>query len=51
MEKTYELLNVSFQGVRRLFVLAYVMAAGAANDEKGIKNNENYFLLGREINN
>ena len=32
MEKTYELLNVSF-------VLAYVMAAGAANDEKGIKNN------------
>ena len=39
MEKTYELLNVSCQGVRRLFVLAYVMAAGAANDEKGIKNN------------
>ena len=38
MEKTYELLNVSCQGVRRLFVLAYVMAAGAANDEKGIKN-------------
>ena len=36
----YELLNASFQGVRRLFVLAYVVAAGAANDEAGIKDNK-----------
>ena len=33
----YELLNASFQGVRRLFVLTYVVAAGAANDETRIK--------------
>ena len=35
----YKLLNASFQGVRSLFVLAYIIAAGAANDEAGIKNN------------
>ena len=35
-----ELLNASFQGVRRLFVLAYVVVAGAADDETGIKNNK-----------
>ena len=46
-----ELLNPSFQSVRRLFVLAYVIAAGAANDEAGIKNNEKYFLPRGEINN
>ena len=40
----YELLNASFQGVRRLFVLAYVVAAGAANDKAGIKDNKKYFL-------
>ena len=45
----YELLNASFQGVRRLFVLAYFIAAGAANDEAGIKNNRKYFLPIREI--
>ena len=33
----YKLFNESFQGVRRLFVLAYVVAAGAANDGAGIK--------------
>ena len=33
----YKLLNASFQGARRLFVLAYVVAAGAANNEAGIK--------------
>ena len=32
----YELLNASFQGVKRLFVLAYVIAGGG-NDEAGIK--------------
>ena len=45
----YELLNASFQGVRRLFVLAYVVAAGAANDEAGIKDNRKYFLPRGEI--
>ena len=32
----YELLNASFQGVKRLFVLAYFIADGG-NDEAGIK--------------
>ena len=32
----YELLNASFQGVKRLFVLAYSIANGG-NDEAGIK--------------
>ena len=48
----YELLNASFQGVRRLFVLlAYVVAAGAANDEAGIKDNKKDFLPRGEIKN
>ena len=47
----YELLNASFQGVRRLFVLAYVVAAGAANDESGIKDNKKGFLPRGEIEN
>ena len=47
----YKLLNALFQGVRRLFVLAYVVAAGAANDEAGIKDNKKYFLPRGEINN
>ena len=33
----YKLLNASFQGVRRLFVLAYVVAPGVANDEAGMR--------------
>ena len=37
----YELLSVSFQGVKRLFVLAY---DATDNDEAGIKNNRRYFL-------
>ena len=41
----YELLNASFQGVKRLFVLAYVIAAGDnADQEAGIKDNKEYFL-------
>ena len=40
----YKLLNASFQGVRRLFVLAYVVAAGAANDEARIKKKKKFFL-------
>ena len=47
----YELLNASFQGVRRLFVLAYVVTAGAANDEASIKENKKYFLRRGEIKN
>ena len=47
----YELLNAAFQGVRRLFVLAYFVAAGAVNDEAGIKDNKNQFLPRGEIKN
>ena len=47
----YELLNALFQGVRRLFVLAYVIARGTANDEADIKNNRKYFLPRGEIKN
>ena len=46
----YELLNASFQGVKRLFVLAYFIADGG-NDEAGIKNNKKYFLPRGEIKN
>ena len=45
----YELLSPSFQGVKRLFVLAYVIAVDAANNEAGIKNNRNHFLPRGEI--
>ena len=47
----YELLNAWFQGVRRLFVFAYVVAAGAENAEAGIKDNKKYFLPRGEIKN
>ena len=48
----YELLNASFQGVKRLFVLAYVIAAGDnADQEAGIKHNRKYFLPKGEIKN
>ena len=48
----YELLNASFQGVRRLFVLAYVVVSGAAKDEASIKDNKKkYFLPRGEIKN
>ena len=47
----YELLNAWFQGVRGFFVLAYVVAAGAANDEVGVKGNKKYFLPRGEIKN
>ena len=44
----YELLNASFQGIKRLFVLVYAIAANG-NDEAGIKNNKKYFLPRGEI--
>ena len=47
----YEQLNPSFQGVRRIFVLAYATAADAANDKADIKKNRNYFLPRGEIKN
>ena len=40
----YELLNASFQGVRRLFVLAFVVAAGGSNDEAGKKTIKSIFF-------
>ena len=40
----YELLSASFQGIKRLFVLAYFIAANDANNEAGVKNNKKYFL-------
>ena len=46
----YELLNASFQGVKRLFVLVYFIADGG-NDEAGIKNKRKYFLQRGEIKN
>ena len=44
----YELLNASFEGVKRLFVLAYFVAAPAAaggnkNDTAGIKKQQKVF--------
>ena len=48
----YELLNASFQGVKRLFVLAYFVAAGDnADQEAGIKDNKKNFLPRGEIKN
>ena len=45
----YELLNASFQGVKRLFVRAYFIADGG-NGEAAIKNKK-YFLPRAEIKN
>ena len=46
----YELLNASFQGFERLFVLAYVIAENG-NEETGMKGNKIYFLPRGEIKN
>ena len=45
-----ELLNASFQGVKRLFALAYFTVNGG-NDEAGIKDNRKYFLPRGKIEN
>ena len=51
-ENLHELLNESLQGVKRLFVLAYVIAAGNDADQAaGIKDNRKYFLPREEIKN
>ena len=48
----YELLNASLQGVKRVFVLSYFVAAGNnADEEMGIKDNKKYFLPRGEIKN
>ena len=47
----YELFCASFQGVKRLFVLVYVIAANAGNNEVGIKINRKYFLPRGKIEN
>ena len=52
----YKLLNASFLGVKRLFVLAYFIAAPAASggntdDTAGTKNNKKYFFPKGEIKN
>ena len=51
----YELLNASFQGVKRLFVLTYTIAApvgtNPADNTAGIKSNRKYFLPRGEIKN
>ena len=43
-----KLLNASFEGVKKWFVLAY-FSAGGGNNEAGIKNSRTYFLLRGEI--
>ena len=40
----YEVLSASFQGIKRLFVLTYEIAANAANNGPGIKDNKKYIL-------
>ena len=40
----YELLSTSFQSIKRLFVLAFIITPDAANNEAGIENNRKYFL-------
>ena len=51
----YELLNASFQGVKRLFVFAYAIAAppagGNSDNTAGIKSNRKYILPRGEIKN
>ena len=48
-DNIYELFSARLKGARTLFVLAYVVDAGAANNEAGIKNKKNYFLPRGEI--
>ena len=45
----HELLSASFHVSKRLFVLAYVIAAGAANNEAGIKMIEIFFFQEQKL--
>ena len=48
----YELLNAAFQGVKRLFVLAYFIAASDNTDQEAVIKNNNFFFFSRgEIKN
>ena len=47
----YELLNASFQGVKRFFFFFAYFIAGGGNDEAGIKDNRRYFLPRGKIKN
>ena len=50
--KHLEKYEYLFQDIKRLFVLAYVVTAGAnAHEEVGIKYNKKYFLPREKINN
>ena len=42
-QNIYESLSAPFQGVKRLFALAYTVSADATNNEAGIKNNKTVF--------
>ena len=48
-EKIYELLSTSFQIIKRIFVLAYAIAANTANNEAGIKTIESIFFQDEEL--
>ena len=48
----YKLLSASFQGDKRLFVIAYFIAAdNNADQEAGVKDNKKYFLPRGKIKN
>ena len=47
----YELLSASFQDFKRLFLFVYAIAANAANNKTGIKDNNKHFLPSRKIEN
>ena len=47
----YDLLCASFQGVKRLFVLTYAIAANAADNEGGIKYNKIIFFQAERVKN
>ena len=42
-QNIYESLSAPFQGVKRLFTLAYTVSADATNNETAIKNNKTVF--------
>ena len=46
-----EFLSASFQGVKKLFVLAYVIVVNAANNEARKKDNKEHFLPRGKIEN
>ena len=49
--KKYIFQAYNISSIRILFVLAYVVAAAAANDVAGIKDNKKYFLSKGNIKN